>query len=455
MTIERVPSPAALLVGVTGAVLDGADDDFARACSGFNLAGRHEPDVAVVATDAGDVAAAVRYAAAEGLTVSVNATGHGMVRTATGGLLVNTSGMQDLVIDPARRTARVGAGVKWREVVAAAAEHGLATLCGSSVDVGVVGYTMGGGLGPMARTFGLAADHVRRIELVTATGDVIEVDAEHEPELFWGLRGGKLDVGVVTEMEIDLMDAATYYGGGIYFPGDAAPVLLHAFATWAPALPESTTSSIALLRLPDMQMVPPPLRGQFVVHLRFVHLGDDDAGAELLAPMRALAPAIVDLVGPASCGEVASVHQDPEDALPAHDTSTMLGGLPPEAVDAILAQAGPGVDSPLLVAEVRCLGGALSRAPKIPNAASRGAAFTVEAIALYPPPVQAAVDAACTSLLAAIAPWSTGQALINFQGAAATDAELRGAWPADTRARLDALKQTWDPNGVFRFAYSA
>ncbi|WP_051461554.1 FAD-binding oxidoreductase [Tomitella biformata] len=149
----------------------------------------------------------------------------------------------------------------------------------------------------MGRTFGFAADHVRAIQLVDAHGGIVDVDAETEPELFWALRGGKCSVGIVTEIEFNLMALSDIYAGGVFFPGADAPAVLHAYRGWAPTLPESTTTSIALLRLPDIEAVPPPLRGRLSVHLRYVHVGDDDGGAALLAPMRAVCPPIVDLVG--------------------------------------------------------------------------------------------------------------------------------------------------------------
>ncbi|MEO7374120.1 MAG: FAD-binding protein [Terrimesophilobacter sp.] len=344
--------------------------------------------------------------------------------------------------------------MQWSEVVAAASPHGLAPLNGSSAGVGVVGYTLGGGMGPMGRTFGFAADYVRRLQIVVADGTVLEVDADYEPELFWALRGGKCNIGIVTELEFGLMPVSEYYGGGIFYPGASAATVLHKFSSWVLTLPEQATTSIALLRLPDLPDVPEPLRGRLSVHLRFVYIGDEAQGAALIAPMREVAPPLVDVVATTPYSAIASVHQDPTDPLPAWDGSALLREFPAAAVDALLATAGPDVDIPLIMAEVRYLGGALARQPEVPNAVGgRDAAFSVYVVGRYPPALHGIVDAAGEAVLAAVAPWSTGHSQINFQAYATEPEDIRRAWPAEVRERLLAVKEQWDSQGRFRFAY--
>lgn len=438
-----------------GELFGPSEPGYDTGCAGFNLAGVHAPDLVVLAAGAADVATAVRWSAEAGQTVSVHCTGHNSGAPADGGLLVNTSRLTDLAIDPRRGTARVGAGVRWREVIAAASSHGLAPLNGSSATVGVVGYTLGGGMGPMAHTFGFAADHVRRIDIVTADGSAITATADEEPELFWALRGGKCEVGVVTSMEFDLMPVATYYGGAIYFAGTAAPTLLARFAEWAPTLPDSTTASIALLRLPDIEPVPAPLRGTLTVHLRYVHIGDPATGAELLAPMRAAASPVIDAVGASPYAQIGSVHADPQDPMPARDGALLLSEFPPAAIDAILDVAGPEADVPLVIVEIRHLAGAVTRPPRVPNAVGgRDAAFCVLAVGPYPPPLRGPVDDAIGSVMDAVRPWSTGSRLINFHGAETAPHEVRRVWSPATLDRLTRVKTTWDPDRRFRFGYS-
>ncbi|MBW0106702.1 FAD-binding protein, partial [Pseudonocardia sp. KRD291] len=204
-----VPEPAAgelraLAHGMHGPVWLPGDDGFDAEIAASSATVVHRPHAVVGARDADDVAAVVRFAAERSLPVAVQATGHGAVAPVRGGLLVSTRRMRELAVDPGARTVRAGAGVVWSEVIAAAARHGLAPLCGSAPGVGVVGYTLGGGLSPVARSFGYTADHVRAVQIVTADGRVRWADAGHEPELFWAVRGGKGNFGVVTTIVLDL-----------------------------------------------------------------------------------------------------------------------------------------------------------------------------------------------------------------------------------------------------------
>jgi FAD/FMN-containing dehydrogenase len=270
----------------------------------------------VAPTDIHDVVTAVSWAAKNGMSVQVMATGHGLNGPVEGGVLITTEQLGGVTVDPDRRTATFGAGVRWGQVIEAAAPHGLAPVNGSFSGVGAVGYTLGGGTGPLSRAYGFSADHVVRARLVDGSGAVHEVD-DHDRELSWALRGGKGNFGVVTELEVELMPVSTLYGGAVHFPGAAAHDVLHAFATWSAALPEEvSTTSVALLRLPPLPEVPEPLRGQFVVALRYAYLGGADAGAELLAPMRTVATPLIDTVQEIPYAAVDSIHQDPTDPIP-------------------------------------------------------------------------------------------------------------------------------------------
>jgi hypothetical protein len=344
----------------------------------------------------------------------------------------------------------VQAGVRWREVIDAAAPHGLAPLNGSSSNVGVVGYTTGGGLGLMARRHGFAADHVLSATVVTGDGEIRTVDPEHDPDLFWAVRGGKSNFGVVTELEFALVEQARFYGGGIFFPGEAAAEVLHAWREWAPTLPEDTTTSVALLALPPDPALPPPLQGRFVTHLRFTHLGPAEEGAALIAPMRAVAEPVMDLVEDMPYAAVDAVHMDPTAPMPTWDRGVALSSLPAEAVDTILAEAGPDSSSPLVVVELRLLGGAIARQPEVPNAVTgRDAAFSLYCLGVPAGPDAAVqVPARCASLVESVAPWTAGE-LINLLGQAGP-ARVGALWSDAERARLLATKRRYDPAGVFR-----
>ena len=440
---------------VSGEVFAPSDPGFAAAHAGFNLAEQHHPDLVLQAANEADVATAVKLGATAGLPVRAQATGHGIGIPIPHGILISTAGMRSVNINPAKRTATVGAGTQWHEVINAAAQHGLAPLSGSSPTVGAVGYTLGGGMGPMARTFGFASDRVRRLRMIDATGHLVEIDATRVADLFWALRGGKPAAGIVTEIEFGLVEVPTYYGGSIFFDGTDTERVLHTFAQWANTLPEAVSTSIALLRLPDLPIFPEPLRGRLSVHLRYVHIGDPAQGAEWLAPMRAVATPVFDLVAVTPAAAIGSVHQDPTEPMPARDDSLRLRELTPAAVDTLLAAADPGVETPLIMAEVRLMGGALSRVGEHDSAVGgRDSAFNVCVIGPYPPPLREAVAAASAQVLGALQPWALTGSLINFQGYALEPQQIRAAWSPEVRGRLDVIETFWDPDHQFQTALS-
>ena len=421
----------------------------------FNAAHVHAPVAAVAAESADDVRAAVQYAADHGLTVSVQATGHGASSPYAEGLMISTRRMTGVVVDPATRTARVEAGAKWRAVIDAAAPHGLAPLNGSSSDVGVVGYTVGGGLPVLGRAFGFSADHVRSLEVVTANGKLRHVDADHEPDLFWGLRGGKANLGLVTALTVDLFPVATLYGGGIFYAEEHIPTVLDGFREWTAGLPETCCTSVAVMRLPGFPDIPEPLRGRTLAHLRVADLGPAEEGEQLLRPMRALAPAVVDMVTEMPYAAVDAIHQDPDHPVPFYERGTLLRELTPDTLAALLDQVGPGVASPLLACELRHLGGALGRPAAVPNAVGgRDAAYSLFALAVLAGPGAEAGPDAADRLVASAAPWSTGQTVLNLHGRPGDEADRARAWDPETYRRLRELRRRYDPAGLIRAGHA-
>ncbi|GAA4401140.1 FAD-binding oxidoreductase [Fodinibacter luteus] len=434
---------------VVGAVLDGDAPATAAEVSGFNTAVTHRPALVVAAEGAGDVAAAVRHAREVGIPVAVQATGHGAADPVDGAVLVTTARMRGVTVDPHSRTARVEAGARWRSVIDAAVPHGLAPLSGSSSGVGVVGYTLGGGMGHLARRHGFAADHVRAVELVTADGTLRRVTAESDPELFWAVRGGQARFGIATAVEFGLVPVPEFFGGAVLFgPGDVERVL-RAWAEWAPAMPEDVTTSVAVLRLPPLDSVPPPLRGVVSLALRFGLAGPPARGEALLAPMRAVAPALLDTVGPMSYAAVDGIHMDPTEPMPAVMRGGILHSLPPAALDALLGVAGPDVDIPLAMVELRLMGGALARPAAVPNAvAGREGAFSLSVVAPAPPPLRDVAPVVTHGVLRTLEPWSPGTTLVNFGGHGGEQA-LSRAWTPDVLERLRRVKAAVDPHDTF------
>jgi hypothetical protein len=445
----------ALSKAVSGPVVLPDSPEFAEETFAFNVATVHRPDVVLGAADAQDVATAVKWAAEHRLPVSVQSTGHGANSAIDGGLLINTRRLQDLQIDPVERTARVGAGVKWRTVLEASVPHGLVGLHGSSTDVGVVGYTVGGGLPVLGRAHGFAADHVRSMDIVTADGALRRIDADAEAELFALMCGGKGNFGIVTALEFSLFPLGDFYGGGIIYPGADADLIFAAFRKWLPTLPDDASPSISLLRLPDMDFVPPPLRAKFVVHLRFAYMGNREDGDALLAPMRTVSTPLMDTAGPMDYLDVDQIHMDPADPLPFTDGGALLKDLGEETVAQLLELAGEGSDCPLLLVEIRPLGGALAQGGALADAVSgRDAAFLLFLVGFNIPPMAAASIASIREILAAMIPHSTGYTLVNFHGEPGDEADRARAWSPAVYERMRSAKTTYDPGNLLRFGHA-
>nr|WP_238162832.1 FAD-binding protein [Kribbella capetownensis] len=275
---------------------------------GFQRRDPHRPDVIFPVTSAAEVEEAVRYAAEHNLRLAVQASGHGLAKGLDGGVLIATGALNGVRVDPGRKTAWIEAGATWRDVIDATAPYGLAPLSGSFPGVGAISYTLGGGLGLMARRYGYAADHVRRIEIVTPDG--VRRDAEDDPELFWAVRGGGGNFGVVTGIEVDLFDVATLYGGSLYFDFVQNLTVLHVWADWTRSVPDQVTSAMALVPLPDIPQVPAPLRGRYVAQVQLAILGA--GGEDLIKPLRAIGEPVLDTVGELPYTESGKIFAEPE-----------------------------------------------------------------------------------------------------------------------------------------------
>jgi hypothetical protein len=416
----------------------------------WNVAVPVQPAAVVLASTASDVAEVMRFANDRGLRVAVQATGHGAVPIGADTVLVLTAGLTGCVVDPVARAARVGAGVKWQTVLDAAAPHGLAPLCGSAPGVGVVGYLSGGGIGPLVRSFGLSADHVRAFEMVTGAGQVLRVTPDEHADLFWGLRGGKSMLGIVTAVEIDLLPIAEFYGGAIYFDGAQVADVLRGWQRWSPDLPESVNTSVCIQQLPLLPGIPEPLAGRMTVAVRYTAVGDLAEAQRLLEPMRAVAPSLIDAVGLMPYAAIGAVHADPVDPMPTHEDHALLRELTPEAVDVILAACGPGSKSPQTIVELRLLGGELAREPRHPSAfCHRNAAYSLSVIGVLAPQAGEGVVGHAAHLVNAMAPWSTGGQMPNFAASADPGRPSR-CYNEDALHWLPALATRYDPAVVMR-----
>ncbi|WP_433291456.1 FAD-binding oxidoreductase [Actinoplanes sp. CA-030573] len=430
---------------LSGTIATPGEDGYARLAAAYNMAVTATPALIVEARDAQDVVEAVRFAGEHGLPVAVQATGHGLAGALDGALLVHTGRLDECVVHPGERWARVGAGVRWQQVLDAAAPHGLAALAGSAPGVGVVGYTTGGGLGPVGRTYGWASDRVRAVELVTGDGVLRRTTATDEPDLFWAVRGGKGAVGIVTALEFDLIVQPELYAGALFYAGDDAAAVLHGWREWSAKLPAEATTSIAFLQLPPLPGVPEPLAGTFSVTVRFAWTGDEAEGERVIAPMRDLKP-VIDAVQTMPYAALGMIHNDPADPMPVHEGGELLHGLPAGAADALLAVAGPGSGSEQVIVEVRQLGGALAGEPAHPSAlCHRDAAYTLITIGIAAP----AVAAHAARVRDAMSPWTTGGILPNLAAGVGAERIARSYDPA-TLERLVEVAGRYDPANVLR-----
>jgi hypothetical protein len=443
-TVPATPDLADLRRAASGPVWDPGEVGVVTELAGFNLAPVHEPVAVVGATGADDVAAAVRWARARGIGVGVVATGHSDV-SLRGVVVVSTKRLDRCEVDPVARTVTVGAGVKWSRVLEAAAPYGLSAVTGSSSDVGVVGFTTGGGIGPVVSRFGYGCDRVRRMQVVTGDGEIREVSPTADPELFHAMLGGKDAAGIVVEMTVELVEMTHFYGGSIFYDGADAAAVMHAWRAWQPRLGENTTTSIAILRMPDMEGAPPPLRGRTVVQLRVAHLGPEIEGLEVLCPMRLAATPILDMVTEMPAAAMDAVHCDPTDPMPFWATGGLLTSVDDDAIDVLLAAAGPQHELPLIVVELRAIGGAGLRgtAGCVPRAP-----YLLGIVAPMVPPLADVVPAVAHGVVDALAPWSDGSIPVNFASPQTIVARPGACWSDEHRARLTDVSRRVDPDGV-------
>lgn len=438
---------------VRGIVSTPGEASYAQDTAAFNLAQVHHPDAVLGALDAADVQAAVQWAAERGIPLAVQATGHNAAAPMDEGLLINTSRLQDFTLDLEQGTFRAGAGVRWDAVLEQLVPQGLTAAHGSSSRVGVVGYTLGGGLPLMGRTLGFASDHVRSFDVVTPDGRMRSVDADSEPELFTAVRGGKGNFGVITSLTMAAVPLTDFYGGQLVYPEEEAGGVLEAFRSWAPGLPQEASASLAFMHLPDLPFLPPEIRGTAPVILRFALFGTEEEGERLLRPLRRL-PVVSDTAGPMDYLSVDSVHSDPADPAPSMERGMLLTDFDDDAAEELLRQVGPGSGTPLVMLELRLLGGALSQEPPFPDTVSgRGAAYHLFVLGVPGLPVPDEVEAALARLSVAFEPYAAGS-LINFHGPAGDERDRARAWEPQAYGLLRSAKAGWDPQNLFRYGHA-
>ncbi|WP_409328982.1 FAD-binding oxidoreductase [Trujillonella humicola] len=397
-----------------------------------------------------EVAQVLRAAAAAGLSVAPQGTGHGappLQGHLAEAVLLRTAAMTELSVDAERGTARVGAGVLWGDLAVAAGRAGLAARHPSSPDVGVVGYSLGGGIGWYARALGLQCNAVTAVEMVLADGTCVRATADRDADLFWAARGGAAPLGVVTALEFSLFPLETVVAGLLAWDAAHVERVLPAWVEWCAGAPDAATTAFRVLDVPAAEVVPAPLRGRRLAIVDGAVLGDDAAAAAVLAPLRALAPE-VDTVTRVPAASLVRLHLDPEGPTPAYASSSLVSGLPDDAVAAVLAAVGPGADRGLAAAELRQLGGALGRPDPAGGALdSLDGAFLALGLGLEGGPDDwPRQREAAARFLTALDPWATGASYLPMLD---ERTDTRKVFPPGVHARLSAIRRAADPAGLF------
>jgi FAD/FMN-containing dehydrogenase len=437
----------ALAARMAGDVVGPSDESWDVARQAWNLAAVQRPVGVVFPESAEDVSACVRFAADGGLRIAFNAGGHnaGTIDWSKDTLLLKTERMQGIEIDPDARRARIGAGTLARPLAKAAGEHGLAYLAGTSPDIGVAGYTLGGGFSWMIRKYGLACNSVVSVEAVTADGRLIQASQESEPDLFWAVRGGGGNFCAVTAIELSLLPVPEIYAGCLFWPIERATEILNAWRDWIETVPDECHSIGRMLQLPDVDFLPEHLRGRSFVLVEPAFVGTEADGAALVQPLRDLGPEL-DTVAMMATSDLSLVNMDPDFPLPYAGDGILLTDFPAAAIDAVVELF---VGSPLLHLEVRHLGGAASVGSPDHGALNRvehpfitfmfGLAADAD--------MKAAVEHHVELLLGKLGPWDSGMRYLNFAESAV---DARTIFPVESYDRLRQVKAAYDPEDMFQ-----
>ncbi|MCL4298870.1 MAG: FAD-binding oxidoreductase [Anaerolineae bacterium] len=443
---------------IQGTVITPDDPQYDKARQAWNLSVDQRPAMIVIADGVEDVVGAVRFAAQAGLNLTVQGTGHGVVRPANDSLLLNTSKMKTVRVDAAAQTAWVEAGVKWGEVLEKTQAVGLAPLLGSSPDVGVVGYTLGGGYGWLGRKYGLATDSVRFFELVTADGRLLRASETENSDLFWGLRGGGGSFGIITGMEIKLYPVSTVYGGNLFYPLSMAKEVYARYRDWITSVPDELTSSIVIMNYPPIPEIPEFLRGQSFVIIRGLYCGPVQEGEALLQSWRDWRAPYFDGWRVMPFSEVGTVSAEPLDPMPIHSSGAWLAELGDEVIDILLRTVAPGSNgpSPLIFAEIRHVGGAVARvSPQASAYGNRDAAFLLHLLGVTPTPEAYRQLAQYTGQIKEqLRPYLTGGVYMNFLEGEESQRRVESGYAPEAYRRLAALKAAYDPDNRLRSGFN-
>jgi FAD/FMN-containing dehydrogenase len=436
--------------GPTGTLLYPGDPGWDAARTPWVVNVDQQPAAVALVRSVDDVSAVVIGASRNGVKVMPQSTGHGALPVGPLGdtVLVRTGALNEVRVNAAERTVWAGSGAQWQAVTTAAAEHGLAVQAGSAPDVGIAGFLLSGGISWLSRSRGLAVNDVLRIQVVGADGTPRVVDHDHEPDVFWALRGGGGEFGVVTGFELRLHVLPTVSAGTLFFPMERAGEVLHAWRRWTRTVSNRTMSCGRLLQFPPLPELPEPLRGRAFAAVEVVYQGDLAEVNTVMTPLRELSPEL-ETIAEIPVSGLFALHMDPPGPTPARANGILLEDLPPAAIDALIACAGHGSGSPLLSVELRQLGGAIAERPMDAGAVGHlEAGFLMFAVGITPDAAaEAKVNAHVQVVEQALLPWAASIHYANF------DERVGGGrhrfHDRATLERLRAVKARVDPAGMF------
>jgi FAD/FMN-containing dehydrogenase len=400
--------------------------------------------------NAADVAAVLNFAQATGLEIAVRSGGHSTIGGSgvDGGLVIDLRDLNRIEIDAEARTVWAGTGLTAGAVTAAVEPHGLIIGFGDSATVGIGGLTLGGGIGYLVRKHGLTIDSLLAAEVVTAAGDILVADETHHPDLFWALRGGGGNFGVVTRLKFRAHPLPAFTGGPLVLPATAE--VLAGFVAAAEAAPRALSTIALVMPMPPLPFVPPAMHGKIVLIGMMAFAGEPGEAQQALAPFRALATPIADLVRPAPYSSLYMM-DPPPDMRPAVACRTLFMDRVGREEAAKLIETVERSDAPMKMGQIRVLGGAAAEVPAGATAfAHRKRPIMAAFLAMYGggPDVAAAHERWAEDAVAALRQGDAG-AYVNFLGAEG-DRGLRAAYPAATLQRLRQIKRRYDPENLFR-----
>ena len=433
---------------LNGRVIGPGDAEYDEARTIFYGGFERKPAVVVRVADASDVARVVSLARETGLELAVRSGGHSTAghSVTEGGIVLDLSDMKGLEIDVEARTAWAETGLTAGEYTTAAAAHGLATGFGDTGSVGIGGLTLGGGVGFLVRKHGLTIDNLLAADVVTADGQLLRVDSDTHPDLFWAIRGGGGNFGVATRFQFRLQEVDTIVGGMLILP--ATPDVIAGFIAEAESAPEELSTIANVMTAPPMPFLPEEYHGRLVIFGLLAYAGAPDAGERAIAPLRSLAEPLVDMVRPMSYPEIFMPEE--EGFHPVASGRTMFV----ESVDRTTAETIiehlEASDALMRVTQLRVLGGAMARVSVEATAfAHRKSRIMTNVAAIYERSEEKAKhDAWVTKFAGALSQGDTG-AYVNFM-ADEGEERVRTAYPGATWDRLASIKRRYDPNNLFR-----